>query len=291
MLKLSRKPVVTGAFTIEGVHDMKRMLDVVLGDASRKPYAIFDVCPSPPLKWSRLTSQNLIDCARYGLPVEVIPMPILGATGPVTVAGSLVQHHAEALSGIVLAQLARKGTPVIYGGSPCLLDMRSGAPLISAPESLLVALAYVDLAKWLGLPCHAYMALGDSPLVDYQCGVESMVGATLAALKGVNVVSGPGMLGGENVFSLEKLVFDDDACGYALRMARGFGLGPEELAVEVIRSVGFRGAFPFGQKCTGTGENNQQGRRQQQVPPGEDGGRFRHDAPSRSTTRSHQRTA
>ena len=243
VLKLSSKPVVTGAFTIEGAREMLEMLRIAVGDPAEKPCAIFDVCPSPPLKWSRITSQNLLDCARSGAPVEIVPMPQLGATAPVTLAGALVQHHAEALSGIVLAQLARPGAPVIYGGSPCEFDMFEATANIATPETALLYLSYVELAKELGIPTHGYLALSDSKLVDYQAGVEACMGALTAALAGVDVASGPGMLEFENVFSLEKLVLDNEACGYALRLAEGFEIDEERLALHVIEEVRWSAGF------------------------------------------------
>ena len=243
VLKNTIKPVVTGAFSVDGVYDMAKMLEIVIGDYEKKPYAIFDVCPSPPLKWSYITSQNLIDCAKRGIPIEIIPMPQLGATSPVTIAGSLLQHHAEALSGIVLAQLARRGSPVIYGGSPCEFCMRYGTANIVSPETLLLSTAYIEIAKYFGLPTHAYMAISDSKTLDYQAGVEVSLSGIIAVLKRVNVVSGPGMLEFENTQSLEKLVLDNDVCGYLLRLLRGFEITEETLAVDVISGVGFTGTF------------------------------------------------
>ena len=76
-------------------------------DALRQhPRAIFDVCPSPPLNWSEFASQNLVDLARAGVPAEIVSMPLAGATAPVTLAGSVVQHAAECISGITIHQLA-----------------------------------------------------------------------------------------------------------------------------------------------------------------------------------------
>jgi len=242
LLLVSNKPIVTGAFTEDGVPYMMEILNSVC-EAYNKPIAIFDVCPSPPLKWSKITLRNLIDCAKRRIPAEIIPMPQIGATAPVTIAGALVQHHAEALSGITIAQIINKGSPIIYGGSPCVLDMRYGTPMITAPESILLSLAYVDIAKELRLPTHVYMGLADSKDMDYQAGVESTIGAILAAIKGVNVISGPGMLGFENVQSMEKLILDNELCGYALKIREGFNLGPEELAIEVIKEVGVGGQF------------------------------------------------
>ncbi len=237
ILKYSKKPIVTGAFTVENLPVMLEMLRAVREDAWKRPFAIFDVCPSPPLSWSTVTSRNLVDLARAGVPAEIVSMPGIGSTAPATIAGALVQHHAEVLSGVVLAQLASKGAPVIYGGSPLLAQPRYGTPLIVAPEALLISLGYRDMARLLDLPAHTYMGLSDAKLVDYQAGAESAYGSLVAVLGGFDVVSGPGMLEFESAFSLEKLVLDNEVCGLVKRLARGFELSSESLALDVIRET------------------------------------------------------
>ncbi|MEM1929801.1 MAG: trimethylamine methyltransferase family protein [Thermofilaceae archaeon] len=238
VLKYSRKPVVTGGFTVENVPLMVEMLAAVRPDYRERPFAIFDVCPSPPLAWSSITSRNLVDLARLGVPAELISMPGIGANAPVTVYGALIQHHAEVLSGVVIAQLASPGAKVIYGGSPTLVHPRFGTALIAAPEAVLVSLAYRDMARLVELPSHTYMAISDAKVPDFQAGAEAGFTAALAALAGFDVVSGPGMLEFESTQSMEKLVLDNEVCGLARRLVRGFGLGGEEVEVisEVIRS-------------------------------------------------------
>jgi trimethylamine--corrinoid protein Co-methyltransferase len=236
-LQHSTKPVVTGTFKIEAFRVMHAMLAAVAGsqDALReKPMAIFDCCPSPPLKWSDLTTQALIDCARTGLPAELVSMPLTGATSPVTLAGAVTQHCAENLSGIVIHQLARSGAPIIYGGSPACFDMRKGTTPMGAVETQMIDGAYAEIGKHLGLPTHAYMGLSDAKLVDYQAGMESAMGATIAALSGINNVSGPGMLDFESCQSLEKLVLDHEICGMARRLAAGIELRDDPIALPLI---------------------------------------------------------
>jgi len=226
-LRFSEKPVVTGTFRVDAFKVMHEMLAAVAGDGEKlreKPTAIFDCCPSPPLKWSDLTAQALIDCARTGIPAELISMPLTGATSPVTLAGAVVQHCAESLSGVVIHQLARAGSPIIYGGSPACFDMRKGTTPMGAVETMMIDGAYAEIGKHLGLPVQAYMALSDSKVVDYQAGMETAMGAVIAALSGLNNVSGPGMLDFESCQSLEKLVLDNEVCGMALRLSRGIEL-------------------------------------------------------------------
>lgn len=246
VLKNSSKPIITGAFTIDGIYDMKRMLEIIVGgekELSKKPMAVFDVCPSPPLKWSEIIIQNLVDCAKFNLPIEIIPMPQLGATGPVTIAGSLVQHNAEFLSGLVIAQLINPKTPVIYGGSPTVLDQKYATSSLGAIETIILTCCYVQIAKSYNLPSHGYLGLSDSKIVDFQCGFESGIGIILGALVGINVISGPGMLIFENCQSLEKLVIDNEICGMALKLISGIEINDETLAVDVIDKVGPGGTF------------------------------------------------
>ncbi|MDZ7263283.1 MAG: trimethylamine methyltransferase family protein [candidate division KSB1 bacterium] len=226
-LQNSTKPIVTGTFALDAFDSMKSMLIAVRGGAEnlrQKPLAIFDCCPSPPLKWSNLTCQNLIDCAKAGIPAELVSMPLTGATSPGTIAGALVQHAAESLSGVVIHQLAHARSPIIWGGSPAAFDMRHGTTPMGAIETMMIDSAYAKIGKYLDLPTHAYMALSDAKLLDAQAGLETGMGAVIAALSGINVISGPGMLDFESCQSLEKLVIDNEICGMALRLARGIEL-------------------------------------------------------------------
>ena len=136
--------------------------------------------------------QTLLECARSGLPAELISMPLFGATSPATLAGALVQHTAENLSGVVIHQLAGSGSPIIYGGSPAVFDMRHGTTAMGAIETAMVVCAYAQIGRSLGLPTHGYLGQSDAKVVDCQAGLESSPGIMMAALAGVNVVSGDG---------------------------------------------------------------------------------------------------
>jgi len=233
-LCLSEKPFVTGTFRVEGFRPMKDLLAAVRGGEDglrRKPLAIFDACPSPPLKWSNLTAQSLVDAARAGIPSELISMGMTGATSPATIAGTLVQHVAENLCGLVICQVARRGAPVIFGGSPSSFDMRKGTTPMGAIETMMIDASYAQIGKFLKLPTHAYMALSDAKVNDPQAGFETALGAALGALAGVNVISGPGMLDFESAQSLEKLVIDDGICAMVYRLLEGVAQRDDPIAL------------------------------------------------------------
>lgn len=223
-LMFCEKPVVTGAFTIDAFNIMKDLQLAVRGtkeELQAKPLTVFSCCPTAPLKWSDVTSQNVVDCALYSIPVEYISMPLLGFVAPVTLVGALVQHTAETLSGIVISQLSKPGAPALYGGSPAVFDVRYETTPMGAVETMMVDCAYNEIGKHLGLPTQAYIGLSDAKQLDAQAGLETSIGATLAALAGINNISGPGMLDFESCLSLEKLVLDNEIAGMTLRLIRG----------------------------------------------------------------------
>ena len=239
-LRFCSKPIVTGTFRVEGFRPMAEMLAAVRGGSAalrERPLAIFDACPSPPLKWSNLTAQSVIDCARAGIPSEFVAMPLTGATSPVTLTGALVQHAAENLAGLVIAQLASPGAPVIFGGSPSSFDLRTGHPPMGALETMMIDVAYAQIGKRLQLPTHAYMGLSDAKSIDVQAGIESGMGTLLAALAGINVVSGGGMLDFESTQSLEKLMIDDDICGMAYRLMKGIQQRDDPMALALLSEL------------------------------------------------------
>jgi trimethylamine:corrinoid methyltransferase-like protein len=249
LLLYGRKPIVTGAFSVEGFPIMHQLLAAAAGGAqalAAKPRAVFDVCPSPPLLWSEITCANLIDCARAAVPAELVSMPLTGATGPVTIIGSAVQHAAECLSGITIHQLARAGGPIVWGGSPAAFDMRTGTTPMGAIGTMMLDCAYTQIGKAIkpgGMPTHAYLGMSDAKIVDAQTGLESASGAILGALAGVNMLSGLGMLDFESGFSLEKLVIDDEIAGMAKRLVRGVDDSEVPLALDIMRQVGHEGNF------------------------------------------------
>ncbi len=216
---------------------MRDMLVAVRGSEEKlaeKPLAVFDACPSPPLKWSNLTAQSLVDSARAGIPSELISMGMTGATSPVTISGTLVQHVVESLSGVVICQLAEKGAPVIFGGCPISFDMRKGTTPTGAIETLMIDSAYTQIAKYLKMPSHTYMGMSDAKIMDEQAGFETGIGVILAALSGVNVISGAGMLDFIRCQSLSKLVIDNEICGMAYRLLDGIAQREEPIATHIF---------------------------------------------------------
>ena len=246
VLQYSSKPIVTGAFS---PHTAPAMIDMLALDSGghaalrAKPRAIFDVCPSPPLHWTEFAAQNLVDLARGWIPAEIISVPLAGAAAPVTLAGTVVQHAAECLSGITIHQLAQPGAPVVWGGAPAIFDMRTGITPMGAVETCMLNIACAEVAKSFGLPTHGYLLGSDSKTIDAQAGQESGIAAILGAMGGINMVSGAGMLDSLACHSPEKLVLDAESIAMALRLLQGVQPRTESLALDMFAKVGLSGDF------------------------------------------------
>ncbi len=242
----SDKPIVTGAFTPHGSAVMIDLLAIDAGGRvalAEKPRAVFDVCPSPPLTWSEFACRNVMDLARSHVPAELISMPLAGVAAPVTLIGSIVQHAAETLAGIVLHQLAEAGAPIVWGGAPAIVDMRSGATPMGAIETAMIDAGYAAVGKSLGLPVHAYMGATDSKVVDAQAGYESGMTAIVGGLAGIDMISGAGMLDFLLAQSAEKLVLDAEMIGMVQRLLRGIATPTETLATGFFADTGPEGRF------------------------------------------------
>jgi trimethylamine---corrinoid protein Co-methyltransferase len=246
VLWYSAKPVVTGGFSAETLRVMLDLLAAESGSRDtlrQRPRAVFDVCPSPPLNWSEFGAQNLVDLARAWVPAELVSMPLAGAAAPVTLIGSVIQHAAESLSGIVIQQAAQPGAPVVWGGAPAIFDMRTGTTPMGAIETAMLNAACAEVGKSLGLPTHGYLIGSDAKTVDAQAGMESGMAAVVGALAGINMISGAGMLDTLACHSLEKLVIDAESIASALRLAQGINADRPSLAIEMFAESFARGGF------------------------------------------------
>jgi trimethylamine--corrinoid protein Co-methyltransferase len=236
----SQKPIVSGAFTEHGVPRMAEIMQLFRRDRAdlvARPMSIFTITATGFFRYGEDSCQNLLDCAEYGIPVEIVPVTLMGLIAPVTLVGATVFHTADVLAGIVLAQLIKPGTPVLFGGAPATFHMKTAQSPMAAIEALYLDVAYVAVAKRLGLPTQSYMALGDGKSIDAQAGAESFGSALLAALAGVNSVSGPGMLDYVLTFSLPKLVLDDELCAQALHFVREFEVKDDLPTIELVRGL------------------------------------------------------
>lgn len=223
ILANSRKPFVTGAFTEHGVPRMVELMSLYRrdrADLAARPMAIFTITPAGAFRYNEDSCQNLIDCVEAGIPVEIVPVTLMGLLAPVTTLGAAAFHAADALAGLTMAQILRPGSPVLLGGAPAAFHMMATTSPMTAVEAMRLAAISGAIGRSLGLPTQAYIAFSESKVFDAQAGAETAMGALLAVLAGIDSVSGPGMLDFLLTFSLPKLVMDDELAGQALHFGR-----------------------------------------------------------------------
>lgn len=234
------------------VTPLLEMLDAVLGDRRRlreRPIFSLTVCPVSPLQHEAEMTTACIEMARHLVPICFLPMPLAGATAPVTLMGTLVQTVAEFLSGVVLYQLAQPGCPMLFGIGSTILDMRTGLYAAGAPELPLLNLALTEMAHHYGVPAMAQGVVTDAKTPGFHAGMEKMASGLTAALGGSDVVNGIGLLDSHQLLSLEQLVLDDELFRGVRRVASGFDTGQDRALLDLIEAVGCGGNF-LGQRRT-----------------------------------------
>jgi trimethylamine--corrinoid protein Co-methyltransferase len=211
------------------------------------PGVITIISVNSPRRFDGAMSDGLMTMAEYGQAVCVTPFTLMGAMTPVTLAAALTQQNAEALAGIALTQLVRKGTPVVYGAFTSNVDMRSGAPAFGTPENTRATLAAGQLARLYKLPYRASNACAAN-VVDCQAAYESMMSIWGSVMGHANLVyHGAGWMEGGLTASFEKLVLDVEMLQMMAETIKPVDVNPEEIAagLEAIAGVATGGHF-FG---------------------------------------------
>jgi len=246
MLKGTSKPLVITAVDREGLADQYQMASQVLGgpeEFAKTPLFVVYIEPSSPLTNSVEAVEKILYAAETGIPAIYTPCIMAGGTGPVTLAGTMVQALAEYLTGVVMAQRKRKGAGVIMGGVNSPMDMATSILSYGAPELALVSAAMTDVSKWLGVPMFSTAGCSDSKVLDQQAAIEATLSITIAALSGANLIHDVGYLESGLLGSFDMLVMSDQVIGMAKRILAGVTVTPETLATDVIESVGPGGHY------------------------------------------------
>jgi trimethylamine--corrinoid protein Co-methyltransferase len=179
-----------------------------------------------------------------GLPISISPEVQAGATGPATLAGSLVQQTAEFMGHAVIAQLVHPGTPVMYGTVSSIFDMKKMILPYGAPEADLLAIATVQMARYYNIPGRTTGGSSDSNEFDVQAGVDALMSTLVPILAGASfVLHGAGEYENTLAVSYEKILIDDEIISMSQRFAQGIEVSDETLGFDVIKEVGPRGHF------------------------------------------------
>ena len=246
-IKYSDKCFMGSTMGARAARECFQMAAILFGSQSElvsRPVIFGIVGALTPLNYDARMLGALMEYAAAGQPQIIASLAIAGATGPVTMAGSLALQNAEVMAGIVLAQLVREGTPVIFGGVSSNAEMRNGTLSIGSPEMAINAAATAQMARYYGLPVRGGGAVCDAKAPDAQASYESMMNLLMARLSGINfVLHSAGILESFNCMSYEKFIIDDEMCGMVKRIKRGYEVNPDTLAFDIVKEVGPGGHF------------------------------------------------
>lgn len=246
MLLNTSKPMIFTAMDLDGLKNIVKMSAEVYGSLEKlqkDPFLLLFTPPVAPLRHPKEGMQKLLYMAENKLPIAYVAGVMAGATGPVTMAGSLAQANAEILSSLVISQLKSKGTPCLHGGAILLFDMKTGEPSYGAPEMLLMIAAFTDIAKYYKLPMFSYAGVTDSKDLDQQAAIESAFWILFPALSGGHLAHDIGFMESGVCGSMELIVLCDEVIGMIKKMRKGIEVNEETLALETINKVGPGGTF------------------------------------------------
>lgn len=192
----------------------------------------------PPLRFHTESAGVLVEAVRNGIPVHCNVFGQLGASSPVTMAGSVAQTVAEALAGIVLVHALEPNAPRIAGPRPMITDLRTGGMAGGAGEQAMATAMACQVFRHWDLPCSVIAGAADSKVPDAQAGYEKALTVNTAIQAGANLVTqAAGMHAGLMGVSFAGMVIDNDMLGSLLRANVAAEVNDETLALASIKDV------------------------------------------------------
>jgi trimethylamine--corrinoid protein Co-methyltransferase len=244
---LCDKPLMCSTASKQAVEDSLEMAAMVFGGRQKiqdHPVVIGLINSRSPLQFGREMTASLIALARCGQPCIVTSVVMAGLTGPVNLAGALALQNAEILAGLVLAQLVRAGTPVVYGSASAPIDMKTGALAIGAPEVAIILTAAVRMARFYNLPNRCGGGLTDAHIPDAQAALESAFCLLTAVRNGANfILHACGILSSFMAMSYAKFMLDEETLAMIRRMMVPLDVSDDTLSLSSIKAAGIGGQF------------------------------------------------
>ena len=239
VVRNSRKPVY---FSTNDPRITRGCLDLLrAAGAGRWPeqaYAIGQFSPTSPLFWEAEVAEALMHTVEAQVPVAILPEPNAGISAPYTLAGLVTMNNAECLSGLLLAQLLRPGTKVMYASSWTTTDMKSGAALVGSAETSVCRIAGVQMARYYQVPVHTTAPNSDNHAHDEQNAWEKTMSQFCGLAAGADLVVNCGMFATGMTCSHEQLLLDAEISRLARRVTAGLNVSAETIAADLIRELG-----------------------------------------------------
>jgi len=246
VLRHSTKPIIITSHTGQSLDTVVEMCGIISsskGEFLQKPFLMYYTEPVSPLVHTANSLEKALRACDYGLPLLNTPAPMAGGTAPITLTGTLLSGFAELLSGLVLVQNYRAGTPVIFGGVFTTLDMKHMTFTYGSPELQLMNTAIAEVARHYGIPSFGTAGATDSHEVDGQAALECGLSILLNGLSGSNLVHDVGWMSASLGTSNELLLLANDMIGWTRRYMRGIAVDTLEDSVRELADVGPGGSF------------------------------------------------
>jgi trimethylamine--corrinoid protein Co-methyltransferase len=196
-----------------------------------------------PLQHPADSLGKLLFMAEQGLPMVHMPSPMMGGTAPVTMAGAMAVGNAEVLSGLVIGQLKRPGTPMVYSQGLHHMDMRTTISVYGAPEFELARVALAEMGRFYNLPSWGYAGYSDSIVMDEQAAADATSSVTVALLSGQHLAHDVGYLEAGLTTSPEMIVFTAEVIARQRHFMAGIPLDAEAFALDLVDRVGPGGQY------------------------------------------------
>jgi trimethylamine--corrinoid protein Co-methyltransferase len=228
------------------------VLQVVFGDKKtirqQHPFS-FLICPQSPLTIEAQHTDAYLALKGWDIPVAIMPMPLMGGTGPGSMISMTIQGNCEVVSTLCLVQAVDPGTPIIYAPALAVMNPRTGMYSAGAIESALLSSAAVEMARYYGLPVEGTGGGTETFVPGIQAGYERAMNLLIPMLSWPDLMVGPGLLGGSMILSLEQLVIDIEVFRMSKQAHRGILTHKEMWLDDVIQRVGPGGHY-LGEKST-----------------------------------------
>ena len=208
----------------------------------QRPSVMGIVTPVSPLKIA-IMNEGIVDAVEAGVPILYSPGPLMGATGPATVAGTLALTTAEVLFGLVLTQLVKPGAPLVLKPDTDVFDMKTTQCTYGSPEQNLGKVAMAQIARFYNLPIYGLGGGVEGKVPDAEAASEAMMSMLLNGLAGMTLSQSLGTLSWGLYGSPEMVVICDELVHMIKRVLAGISITNDTLAVDVIREVGHGGSF------------------------------------------------
>jgi len=225
----------------------RRLMEILSGDITtfrKRPRVSFVCCTASPLEVNGRVLDQSVELSGYGAPIIVYPMPIAGATAPVTLASAITLNLAEFMAVAAALQVTHPGSPLIMGCGASILDMRATTYSFGALEGGLMSAALTELGHHLGVPVSCPGMGTDAKYPGIQAGFEKAMKGLVTAASGADLITGGmGLLNSANTLYLPQIVIDAEIAAMIGRVLSDVEMSHETIMSEAIERVGIGGHF------------------------------------------------